>query len=177
MRCIPCNRGRIWTMTACNIPLSLGLISSLMRSFSSLSVRSLFYYSLVFKCPRRKESGAERSGDLAGQMMALKHDMTRPEKMTPTESNDPRKLFNVMLMLGSLYICLLQRSEAQWFQNPTLHTRLSKWRLFEHAVWLFIAPVSAVLFTDLPGEVKFGLVRHNASAPGRPHRRRYFLKK
>jgi len=100
-------------MTACNIPLSLGLISSLMRSFSSLSVRSLFYYSLVFKCPRRKESGAERSGDLAGQMMALKHDMTRPEKMTPTESNDPRKLFNVMLMLGSLYICLLQRSEAQ----------------------------------------------------------------
>jgi len=177
VRCIPCNRDRIWTMTACNIPLSLGLISSLMHSFSSLSVRSFFYYSLVFKCPRWKQSGAERSGDLAGQVMAPKHDMTRPEKMAPAQSNDPRELFNIVFMLGSLYICLLRRSEAQWSQNPTLHTGLSKWRLFEHTVWPLIAPISAVLFTDIPEEVKIGFVRHNGSAPGRPHRKRSVLKK
>jgi hypothetical protein len=50
----------------------------------------------------------------------------------------------------------------------------TKWRLFEHAVWLIIAPVSAVLFTDLTGEMKICLDRHNASAPGRPQRRRYY---
>jgi hypothetical protein len=135
--------------------------------FQLLSVWSLFYYSLVFKCPRRKQSGVERSGFLATQVMAPKHDMTRPEKMAPTQSSDPRELFNILLMLGSLYLCLLQRSDAQWFQNPTLHTRL--WVSSGSSL-----PVSAVLFTDIPGEVKIGLVRHNASAPWRPHGRRYF---
>jgi hypothetical protein len=68
--------------------------------FQLLKCAKFVLLSLVFKCPRRKQSDVERSGDLAGQMMAPKHDTTRPEKMVPTQSNDPRELFNIVLMLG-----------------------------------------------------------------------------
>jgi hypothetical protein len=62
------------------------------------------------------------------------------------------------------------------FSNADIpHQTMSMWRLLEHTVWLLIAAVSAVLFTDIPGEVKIGLVRLNESATGRPHRR-LFLK-
>lgn len=55
------------------------------------------------------------------------------------------------------------------------HQTVSMQRLFENTVWLLIAAVSAVLFSDIPGEVKIGLVRHNEPPPpGRSHRRIYF---
>lgn len=61
-------------------------------------------------------------------------------------------------------------------KSDTPNQTASKWLLLEHTVWLFVAAVSAVSCTDIPVELKIGLVRHNAPAPGRQHRRRYFFK-
>jgi hypothetical protein len=59
-------------LTLCNRHLSVAVISFIICSFNSLSVRGLFSYTLAFKCFHSKESGIKRSGDLAGQVMLPK---------------------------------------------------------------------------------------------------------
>jgi len=168
--------------------ISIALIPSLMSSFNSSGVPSVFMHNLAVNCLQRKWKCTDRLGQLAAQAMSPKCKITRPENITVTQSIESRAvcaaapscwksshhprhqrplltssvLLSIVLKLRPLY--LLERSGPNNSQSrhstPNRGFR-SVCRHFENSALLLVAPVSAVLFIDLPGEVKFGLVPHN----------------
>ena len=87
-----CNRVQKLTVFTCNRPVSVTLIMPLMCSCNSSSVRGL-----AIMCPQRKWSGAERSGDLAGQAISLEREVTVPRNTPIAQSHVPRAVWAMAL--------------------------------------------------------------------------------
>lgn len=78
--------------TVLNRRLSVALISSLLCFFNSPNVRGSLTHTWSLKCP---QSGAERSGDLAGQALLPKREVMDPGSVAVKQFTDSRSMLAV----------------------------------------------------------------------------------